>query len=102
MWEQKESGHVSTPCEPVVLVATLAMIPVLIVQADATSAGWTTFAQVANWAIWGVFAVELAFAPRKKAALRAHWLDAAIVVVTIPAYDRLLSSLRLARLVRLL
>lgn len=60
----------------------------------------------ANWAIWGVFAAELAFvltvAPRKRAALRAHWLDAAIVFVTIPLYSELLASLRLVRLVRLL
>ncbi len=41
-------------------------------------------------------------APRKRAALRAHWLDAAIVVVTAPLYGRLLASLRLIRLVRLL
>jgi voltage-gated potassium channel Kch len=31
-----------------------------------------------------------------------HWLDATLVVVTLPAYGRLLSSLRLVRLVRLL
>jgi voltage-gated potassium channel len=106
MWEQTESGRVTTPFEPVVLGATLAMIPVLIIEADATSEGWKTVAQVANWMIWAVFAVEIAVvlivAPRKRAALRAHWLDAAIVVVTIPAYGRLLSSLRLVRLVRLL
>jgi voltage-gated potassium channel len=56
--------------------------------------------------IWAVFAVEIAFvlvvAPRRRAALRAHWLDAAIVLVTLPAYGRLLSSLRLVRLIRLL
>jgi voltage-gated potassium channel len=106
MWEQMESGRVKHPFEPVVLTATLAMIPVLVVQADATSEGWKTFAEVANWVIWAVFAAEVAFilivAPRKRAALRAHWLDAAVVVVTVPAYGRLLSSLRLARLVRLL
>jgi len=34
----------------------------------------------------------LAIAPRKRAALRAHWLDAAIVVTTIPIYGRLLSA----------
>jgi voltage-gated potassium channel Kch len=56
--------------------------------------------------IWLIFLAELVFilmvAQRKGAAPRAHWLDAAIVVVTVPAYGRLLSSLRLVRLVRLL
>src|SRR5580765_949998 len=106
MWEQAESGRVRTPFEPAVLVATLAMIPVIIIQADATSDMWTTFAEVANWLIWAVFAVQIAVvlvvAPRKRAALRAHWLDVAIVVVTLPAYGQLLSSIRLVRLVRLL
>jgi len=41
-------------------------------------------------------------ATRKGAALRAHWLDVAIVVVTVPLFGQLLSSLRLVRLVRLL
>lgn len=108
MWKQDESGRVETPTwfEPVILAATLAMIPVLIVQRDAHSVGWQTAANAANWLIWVVFAAEVAFvlavAQRKWAALRAHWLDAALVVVTVPAYGRLLSSLRLLRLVRLL
>jgi voltage-gated potassium channel len=50
--------------------------------------------------------LELAFilvvAPSKAAALRAHWLDAVIVVVTAPAFGAFLSSLRLLRLARLL
>jgi voltage-gated potassium channel len=61
---------------------------------------------VANWLIWAIFAAELVFvlcvAPAKRRALRAHWLDAAIVVVTVPLYGALLSSLRLIRLVRLM
>jgi hypothetical protein len=88
MWKQDESGRVHTPLEPVVLGATLALIPVLIIEADATSAGWQDFATVANWIIWAIFATELAAvlvaAERKRAALRAHWLDVAIVVLTIP------------------
>ena len=88
MWKQDESGRVHTPFEPVILVATLALIPVLIIEADATSDGWQTFARVANWVIWGVFLLELSavliVASRKRAALRAHWLDVAIVVLTIP------------------
>ncbi len=35
-------------------------------------------------------------------ALRAHWLDVAIVVLTVPLFGQLLSSLRLVRLARLL
>jgi voltage-gated potassium channel len=106
MWQQDESGRVKTPFEPLILAATLAMIPVLIIERDANSDGWQTFAQMTNWLIWGVFALDLVVvllvARRKWAALSAHWLDAAIVVVTIPFYGTLLSSLRLVRLVNLL
>ena len=106
MWEQDASGRVRTPLEPLILAATLAMIPIIIIERDATSGPWRTAGAVANWLIWGVFAVELVLvltkAKRKRAALGAHWLDAAIVVVTFPLYGRLLSSFRLVRLVRLL
>ena len=40
MWEQLESGRVRHQFEPVILVATLAMIPVLIIEYDTTSAAW--------------------------------------------------------------
>jgi voltage-gated potassium channel len=106
VWEQEESGRVRHPFEPLILGATLAMIPVLIIERDATSDSWRAFAQVANWLIWAIFAAELvlvlAVAQRRGMAVRAHWLDVAIVVVTIPLYGALLSSLRLVRLVRLL
>ena len=106
MWEQSENGRVTHPFEPVILVATLGLIPVLIIEYDVSSGGWLTFAEVANWLIWAIFAAEFVFvlyvAPRKKAAFRAHWLDAAIVVVSVPIYGKLLSSLRSVRLFRLL
>lgn len=105
MWAQDESGRVHTPLEPLVLAATLALIPVLILEAD-SSGTWKTASFIANWLIWAVFALELAMvmtvAVRKRAALRAHWLDVAIVVLTIPFFGELLSSLRLLRLARLL
>jgi hypothetical protein len=74
---QEESGRDHTPLEPVVLAATLALIPVLIIEADATPDWWrSSLRPVANSIIWAVFAVELAavlvVAPRKMAALRAH------------------------------
>ena len=105
MWRQDESGRVHTPLEPLVLAATLALIPVLIIEADASGA-WKTGAFIANWLIWIVFAVELAavliVATRKRAALQVHWLDVAVVVLTVPLWGQLLSSLRLFRLLRLL
>jgi voltage-gated potassium channel len=105
MWKQDESGRVHTPLEPVVLGATLALIPVLIIEADATSDAWQEVASVANWIIWGIFAAELAavlvVAERKRAALRAHWLSVAIVVLTIPLLGEALAWIRFARLFRL-
>jgi voltage-gated potassium channel len=105
MWHQSENGRVTHRFEPIILAATLALIPVLILEHDA-SGGWLTAAKVANWIIWAVFAAELAFiwvvAPRKGQALRAHWLDVAIVFVTVPIYGEALSSIRSVRLFRLL
>jgi len=104
VWGQDESGRVHTPLEPVVLVATFALIPVLIIESDLDSGPWLAVASVANWLIWGVFAAELAailiVATRRKAALRAHWLDVAIVVLTIPLLGPLVAWLRMARFLR--
>jgi voltage-gated potassium channel len=53
-----------------------------------------------------VFALELlvvlAVAQRRRAALRAHWLDLAIVVLTVPLLGRILGWGRLARVIRLM
>ena len=104
MWHQDESGRVHTPFEPVVLAATLSLIPILIIEADAKSGGWLTFATIANWIIWAIFATELvavlAVANRKRAALRAQ-LDVAIVLLTIPLLGKALAWIRFARFVRL-
>ena len=78
VWKQAESGRVEHSYEWVVLIAALALIPVLIVETDVDSGPWQTAAMAANWVIWAVFLAEIAFvltiAPRKVAALRAHWL----------------------------
>jgi voltage-gated potassium channel len=91
--------------EWVVLAAALAIIPVLVIETDASSRGWREVAAVANWVIWLVFLIEFAFvlvmAPRRRAALRAHWVDVAIVVLTVPVFGSALSALRMARLARL-
>ncbi len=106
MWQQLDSGRVTHRFEGVILVATLAVIPVQVIELEASSSAWREVAFAANWLIWALFVAELAFiltvAPRKAAALRAHWLDVVIVVVTAPLFGRFLASLRLVRLVRLL
>jgi voltage-gated potassium channel len=106
MWQQLDSGRVTHRFEWVILVATLAIIPVMVIELEASSSAWREVAFAANWLIWAIFVAELVFiltvAPRKAAALKAHWLDVIIIVVTAPLFGRLLASLRLVRLVRLL
>jgi voltage-gated potassium channel len=105
VWHQDQSGRVHTPLEPIVLAATLLLIPVFILEIDGTG-WWKSAAFVANWFVWGVFAAEyvaiLMVAGRKGAAVRAHWLDAIVVVTTIPLFSKWLASLRFARFARLL
>jgi voltage-gated potassium channel len=106
MWQQLDSGRVTHRFEWVILVATLAIIPVMVIELEASSSGWREVAFAANWLIWAIFVAELTFiltvAPRKAAALKAHWLDVLIIVVTAPLFGRFLASLRLVRLARLL
>jgi voltage-gated potassium channel len=106
VWQQRDSGRVTHRFEWVILVATLAIIPVMLIELEASSSGWRKAAFAANWVIWSLFVAELVFilsvAPRKAAALRAHWLDVTIIVVTAPLFGRFLASLRLVRLARLL
>lgn len=83
----------------------LLVVPTIIVEQTTSGEPWETIAVIANWIIWLGFALELAYvlrvAERKRAALRAHWLDVGIVVVTVPLFLNLLASLRLLRLTRL-
>jgi len=75
MWRQLDSGRIVHRFEPVVLIATLALIPVLVMEAEGKSSVAKDVAYAANWLIWSIFVAELVFilavAPRKAAALRA-------------------------------
>jgi hypothetical protein len=106
MWTQAPDGRVSHRAEVLLLVLALLVIPVVLIQESHASHGWRELAAALNWVIWVGFVVEflfiLAVAPLKRAALRAHWLELLIVVVTPPFVPRVLSSLRAARLLRLL
>ncbi len=103
-WRQLPNGRVTHPLEWAIIVLALLVVPVVMIEESSLSGGWDVVAAVGNWVIWLGFAAELAFvltvAPRKRTALRAHWLDAAIVVLTVPFLPGLLAFLRLARLLR--
>lgn len=82
------------------------MVPTIIVETSTHEEPWASIVTATNWLIWVAFAAELAFvltvAPRKLAALRAHWLDAAIVVFTVPFLPTVLGALRFLRAARVL
>jgi hypothetical protein len=46
-WKQDESGRVVTPLEPLVLAATLAVIPALLIETH-SGGGWQRAALIAN------------------------------------------------------
>lgn len=90
---------------PLVVMAAVAVIPLLVMEEQVTNSTAVFWLGVMDWAIWGVFAMELAImlavTPNRKAYLRCAWLDVVIVVATIPLLPYLFSSLRIARLGRL-
>ena len=89
---------------PVVVMAAVAVIPLLVMEEQFTSPTAVLWLQIVDWAIWGVFAVELAVmlvvTPDRKAYLRCAWLDVVIVLFTLPVLPYLLASLRVVRLGR--
>src|SRR5215218_5543592 len=95
--------------EKPVLLATVLVIPTLIVEATADEGGLRAAATMLNWLIWLVFVAELAamlsVAPSKGKWVRSHPLLVVIVLVTVPFLPASLQAarvFRLARLVRLM
>jgi voltage-gated potassium channel len=88
-----------------VLVAALAVVPVIFLEERATSPTSLALAGVANWVIWAVFAAEyvsvLAATDRKLAYTRRAWLDVLILVISFPLLPAGVASVRLLRLTRL-
>jgi voltage-gated potassium channel len=90
---------------PVVLAALLT-IPILVIQESDFGEPWETVATVLNWVTWLTFfaeaAIMLAVVPDRRAWLRHHLLDVAVVVLTPPFAPQAWQNGRLFRLVRLL
>lgn len=100
------SERIERRLEPFVIVATLLVVPVLILQASGVGDPWRTIANIGDWATWFVFLAEvvimLAVVPSRRRWLAAHPLDVAIVVLTPPFLTAALTSMRLLRLARLI
>lgn len=87
-------------------VAALLVLPTVVIETANAGRSLRTAAAVLNWTIWVAFAVELAtmlaVVPHKRRWLRAHPLEVAIVLLTVPVWPASLQAARLFRLARLL
>ena len=104
-YREEPSGRIRHRAEPLILVLALLVIPAIVFE-ETSSGALQNVAFFLNIIIWLGFAAELAFilavARNRRKTLRAHWLDAVIVVVSIPISPAFLQSARTLRLVRLL
>jgi voltage-gated potassium channel len=102
---EQPNGRIRHRAEPAMLVLALLVIPAIVLE-EASASWLRNVASTLNFAIWVGFAAELAFvlsvSRHRLRTLRAHWLDAAIVVVSFPLLGKALQSARALRLLRLL
>ncbi len=89
-----------------IIVATLLVVPVLILQATDPGQPWNAIAYVGDWIIWLTFLAEvvamLIVTDDRARWLRDHVLDVLIVVLTPPVGQTALHALRVLRLLQLL
>lgn len=88
-----------------VLIAALAVVPVIYFEERVTDPVGVGVLAAANWVIWAAFAAEyatvVALADEKWAYTKKAWLDVAIILVSFPLLPAALASTRLLRLTRL-
>ena len=86
-----------------IVVGTLATIPVIILLDQGVDAPWL---HAADWTIWAVFLaeylVEIVCAPSRSEYARRNWISPLVIVLSFPPLPKLLATVRVARLVRLL
>jgi voltage-gated potassium channel len=101
----QRSERIARRFEAPVIVATLLVVPVLILEGTDVAEPWPTVALVGDWIIWLVFLAEvvvlLAVTPDRRRWIAQHPLDVGIVVFTPPFVSGLVQSIRLLRLLRL-
>lgn len=102
----ERSERIAGRLQPPLLVAALLTIPALVIEGSGAGPDAQTVASVLNWIIWLAFTAEavvmLAVVPDRRAWIRGHLLEVAIVVLTPPFGPVALQSARALRLLRLL
>lgn len=102
----ERSERIAKQFETPLIVAAVLTLPVTILQLLPPPDPWRTVADVLNWMIWLAFLAEvvvmLAVVPSKRAWLRGHPVEVAIVVLTPPILPAVVQSARVLRLLRLL
>lgn len=105
LYRELPNGRVEHRAEPLVLILALLVIPAIVLE-EASQSSVRTVALALNLFIWAGFALELgvvlSVSQHRLRTLRAHWLDAAIVVLSFPVTPPLLQGARALRLLRLL
>lgn len=89
-----------------VVTAALLTIPILVIQESHLGEPWDVIGAILNWLTWGTFALEtivmLAVVKHRRAWLRGHLVDLAVVLLTPPFAPAAWQAGRVFRLVRLL
>jgi voltage-gated potassium channel len=102
----ERAAQIAKRFELPILIASVLVIPVIVIEESHVSEGWKHFGVALNWVIWGAFAVEmivmLTVVPFRARWLRENPLEVAIVVLTPPVLPASLQALRIFRLLRLL
>jgi voltage-gated potassium channel len=100
------SERIQRSLEPLIIFATLLVLPVLVLEGVDVDEPWVSIAEFFDWVIWGVFlgqvVIMLAVVPDRRRWLATHPLDVAIVLLTPPFVPSTLTSIRLLRLLPLL
>jgi voltage-gated potassium channel len=106
-WTRRwEAAAIDARMRAVMIVATLLVIPDLILEEQPLRASWHRVAVIGDWVIWLVFLVELiaimAFARDWRSWLRRYPLAPAMLILTPPFAPAAIQALRVFRLLRLL
>lgn len=100
-----QAASIDARMRAVMIIATLLVIPDLVLEEQPLRDSWHTVAVIGDWVIWLVFLVELAaimlLAEDRRAWLRRYPLAPAMLILTPPFAPAALQALRVFRLLRL-